>query len=192
MKRVIMAIMAVMAIATSMSARNKHIEIDLGLGTTFAHDKIANLSNDNAGFTLYGEARYAFSKVPLTVGVQAMRTIYWRDYHFEGGRGKCDVDFLSTNVMLTCDYYFKVHPKIKFFTGMGVGMCRIENGAGVDVRPDEFGVTIREDDSTSGTASFMPRAGVVFFDRLRLSIDYRFQEKANRGAYFTAGYVIRF
>lgn len=75
---------------------------------------------------------------------------------------------------------------------MGVGMCRIENGAGVDVRPDEFGVTIREDDSTSGTASFMPRAEVVFFDRLRLSIDYRFQEKANRGAYFTVGYVIRF
>lgn len=193
MKRILIVLMAIVAVAMNVQARDKHFQLELGLGTTFGCSKLTDFENDKLGASINGEIRYAFSKVPLTIGLNVSRTLYGREYVYytEWFRRSISWDFFYTNVLLTCDYYFNVHSDIKLFTGAGIGMCNIGLSSDIEIMPDTNGTALT-DSGTSGTASFAPRVGAVFFDKLRLTLGYKFQERANRGAFLTAGWVIRF
>ncbi len=94
--------------------------------------------------------------------------------------------------MITGDYYLEVNDKINLFAGAGLGYCKINNSKNVEISDADFGAISVGDDGPSGTAAFMPRVGVLFFNKIRLTVGYRFEEKANRSAFATAGFVFRF
>ena len=184
-------------IAMAASARDgsdKHWQVELGAGPTFGYSKVMGLSNNQAGATIFGEARYAFSKVPVSVGLQVATNLYARDYYSGGDEitGASGIDFFSTNIMITGDYYLEVNDKINLFAGAGLGYCKINNSKNVEISDADFGAISVGDDGPSGTAAFMPRVGVLFFNKIRLTVGYRFEEKANRSAFATAGFVFRF
>lgn len=184
-------------IAMAASARDgadKHWQVELGAGPTFGYSKVMGLSNNQAGATIFGEARYAFSKVPVSVGLQVATNLYARDYYSGGDViiGASGIDFFSTNIMITGDYYLEVNDKINLFAGAGLGYCKINNSKNVEISDADFGAISVGDDGPSGTAAFMPRVGVLFFNKIRLTVGYRFEEKANRSAFATAGFVFRF
>lgn len=192
-----------LAAATSaIEAGNKHFELELGVGSSFGYENIKPMKN-RIGGNIYAEGRYAFSKVPLTLGVYASYNIYGRKYRHtfditdESGEAigevfrETTIDYFSSNFMLTCDYHFQVHPKIKLFAGAGIGFCHVDTSADATIDPDNIASTV-SDNGTSGTAAFMPRVGAEFFDHLRLTFGYKFQERANRSAFLSLGYVIRF
>ena len=184
-------------IAMAASARDgadKHWQVELGAGPTFGYSKVMGLSNNQAGATIFGEARYAFSKVPVSVGLQVATNLYSRDYYSGGDEitGASGIDFFSTNIMITGDYYLEVNDKINLFAGAGLGYCKINNSKNVEISDADFGAISVGDDGPSGTAAFMPRVGVLFFNKIRLTVGYRFEEKANRSAFATAGFVLRF
>ena len=184
-------------IAMAASARDgadKHWQVELGAGPTFGYSKVMGLSNTQAGATIFGEARYAFSKVPVSVGLQVATNLYARDYYSRGDEitGASGIDFFSTNIMITGDYYLEVNDKINLFAGAGLGYCKINNSKNVEISDADFGAISVGDDGPSGTAAFMPRVGVLFFNKIRLTVGYRFEEKANRSAFATAGFVFRF
>ena len=184
-------------IAMAASARDgadKHWQVELGAGPTFGYSKVMGLSNNQAGATIFGEARYDFSKVPVSVGLQVATNLYARDYYSGGDViiGASGIDFFSTNIMITGDYYLEVNDKINLFAGAGLGYCKINNSKNVEISDADFGAISVGDDGPSGTAAFMPRVGVLFFNKIRLTVGYRFEEKANRSAFATAGFVFRF
>ena len=195
-------VLLLVAATSAIEAGNKRFELELGIGSTFGYDKIKPLKNQIGG-NIYAEGRYNLSKVPITLGLYASYNIYGRKFrHYsditdDSGEtigqmfGETNIDYMSTNIMLTCDYIFNVHPKIKLLAGAGIGICHIDTSADATVEADFFGSTVA-DDGTSGTAAFMPRVGAVFFDRLRLTFGYKLQERANRSAFLSLGYVIRF
>ena len=190
----IFAAFSVIAMAASAwDGENKHWQIELGAGPTFGYSTVSGLSNKGAGATIFGEARYAFSKVPVTVGLQVATNLYARDYFSVGDViiGASGIDFFSTNFMLTGDYYFEVNNKINLFAGAGLGYCKINNSKEIEVDDSDFLISYG-DNGPSGTAAFMPRVGVLFFNKIRLTVGYRFEEKANRSAFATAGFVLRF
>ena len=170
-----------------------HIELELGLGTTFGYNNVRNLENQDLGFSLHTEGRYELRNVPLTVGAFASFGLNcrWYYYDFHGVPDRKTIDYYSGNFMATCDYNFRVHPKIKLFTGAGVGFCKYGTGANTtfSVRESDY---VYVDNKGSFSAAFMPRVGAVFFDRLRLTFGYKLQERANSSAFLNIGYVIRF
>ncbi|MGN0230430.1 MAG: outer membrane beta-barrel protein [Muribaculaceae bacterium] len=191
----IFAAFSVIAMAASAwDGDNKHWQMEFGAGPTFGYSKVLGLSNNGAGATIFGEARYAFSKVPVTVGLQLATNLYARDYFSVGDViiGASGIDFFSTNIMLTGDYYFEVNDKINLFAGAGLGYCKINNSKDVEISDADFGAISVGDDGASGTVSFMPRVGVLLFNKIRLTVGYRFEEAANRSAFATAGFVLRF
>lgn len=191
----IFAAFSVIAVAASArDGADKHWQVELGAGPTFGYSKVMGLSNNQAGATIFGEARYAFSKVPVSVGLQVATNLYARDYYSGGDEitGASGIDFFSTNIMITGDYYLEVNDKINLFAGAGLGYCKINNSKNVEISDADFGAISVGDDGPSGTAAFMPRVGVLFFNKIRLTVGYRFEEKANRSAFATAGFVFRF
>ncbi len=191
----IFAAFSVIAVAASArDGADKHWQVELGAGPTFGYSKVMGLSNNQAGATIFGEARYAFSKVPVSVGLQVATNLYARDYYSGGDEitGASGIDFFSTNIMITGDYYLEINDKINLFAGAGLGYCKINNSKNVEISDADFGAISVGDDGPSGTAAFMPRVGVLFFNKIRLTVGYRFEEKANRSAFATAGFVFRF
>jgi len=196
MKRVILMFLAIICLTANAQSYSdgKHWHIEAGVGLAFGFDKIPKLTNQLPGYTFYAEGRYAFSKIPLTIGIQYAHNILNRNCEkmVDGIYSATTIDYTSNNLMLTCDYYFNPQSDVNLFAGFGVGICNIDIDAGAEITtsdPFVVGIAI---DGPSGTASFMPRVGAVIYDKIRLTLGYKFQERANRGLFVTAGYVFRF
>ncbi|MGN0229821.1 MAG: hypothetical protein ACI4BH_08440 [Muribaculaceae bacterium] len=194
----LVVILSVVALsASAWDGGKRHWQIELGVGPTFLANELDGFKNWIGG-VLYAEGRYAFSYVPVTVGIYVGRNVFDRRYSYretdENGvllsRGTADVNFWSTNYMVTADYYVDIKRNVQFFAGAAVGMCKVEFTKEVEVEPMEFGISIG-DKGTSGTAAFVPRIGVVV-NNLRLTLGYKLQEKANRAAFFSVGYIFKF
>lgn len=194
LRKLILVLLGAVAIsASAWDGDNKHWQVELGAGYTFGYDKIEPLTNKNYGRVLFAEMRYAFPKVPITMGMQVAGNFYSRECFTPGGVlfGQSGIGFFSANFMLTGDYYFKINEKVDWFAGMGLGYCKINNSKEIEVDDSDFLLSYG-DNGPSGTAAFMPRVGVIFFNTIRLTVGYRFEEKANRSAFATAGFVLRF
>lgn len=192
-----MLLSMVAMVAKSWDGDRKHFRVEVGLGPEFGANHVADLHNRIGGM-VYAEADYAFSAIPITVGLNVSRSVFSRQYKYrvndDSGmltmHGAADVNFWSTNYMVTADYYVDIKRNVQFFAGAAVGMCKVKFTNEVEVEPIEFGVTVG-DSGTSGTAAFVPRIGLIVTN-LRLTIGYKLQEKANRAAFLSAGYIFRF
>ena len=193
----IMLLSMVTMVAKPWDGDRKHFRIEVGLGPEFGASIVSDLYNRIGGM-VYAEADYAFSAIPVTVGFNVSKSVFLRQYKYrmtdDAGMltmwGAADVNFWSTNYMVTTDYYVDIKRNVQFFAGAAVGMCKVEFTKEVEVEPMEFGISIG-DKGTSGTAAFMPRIGVMV-NNLRLTLGYKLQEKANRAAFFSVGYIFRF
>ena len=127
------------------------------------------------GAAFYAEARYNVQLLPLDVGVQVGGTIFHRESDHAG-----QLKFRSWNVMAVADYNFRRRRNVSFFAGAGVGYAFLDNSAPVvfdDTQSNWGGFSTG---SRSGSLCFMPRIGVELFHHLRVTFDYKLQERANR------------
>ncbi|WP_300904538.1 outer membrane beta-barrel protein [uncultured Alistipes sp.] len=150
------------------------LEGEIGVGLSFGADKL-NFDKNRLGATFYAEARYNMQRVPLDVGVQVAGTIFHRESVDAG-----ELKFKTWNVMAVTDYNFRCHTKISFFAGMGLGYASLDHSAPIvfdDSQPNWGGFSTG---TKTGSFCFMPRVGVELFHHLRVTLDYKLQEKANR------------
>ncbi len=81
--------------------------------------------------------------------------------------------------MAVADYNFRRRRNVSFFAGAGVGYAFLDNSAPVvfdDTQSNWGGFSTG---SRSGSLCFMPRIGVELFHHLRVTFDYKLQERAN-------------
>lgn len=158
-------------------------EGEIGGGIPFGADKL-NFDKNKLGATLYVEARYNMQRVPLDVGVQVGGTIFHRESVNAG-----QLKFKTWNVMAVTDYNLRRHKKISFFAGIGLGYASLDHSAPItfdDLQPNWGGFSTG---TKTGSFCFMPRIGVELLHHLRVTFDYKLQEKANRHFGLTLGVV---
>ena len=161
----------------------RYLEGEVGVGISFGADKL-NFDRSELGAVLYAEARYNIQRIPLDVGVQVGGTIFHRE-SFNAGR----LDFKTENILVVTDYNFRRYNKISFFTGIGLGYATLDNSLPIsfdDSKPNWGGFLTGY---KKGSFCFMPRIGVELFHHLRMTFDYKLQEKANRHFGFSLGVV---
>lgn len=159
------------------------IEGEIGGGFSFGADKL-NFDKNKLGATFYAEARYNMQRVPLDVGVQVGGTIFHRESVNAG-----QLKFKTWNVTAVTDYNFRRYKKISFFAGIGLGYASLDNSAPItfdDSQPNWGGFSTG---TKTGSLCFMPRIGVELLHRLRVTLDYKLQEKANRHFGLSLGVV---
>ncbi len=108
-----------------------------------------------------------------------------------GGKAKNRLDGYETSQILAtlyCDYSYRTQ-NITFFAGLGLGIGYIDDETLPlyhDYSDDEW-----SDNETAAFNQFLfsPRAGIELWDRLRLSVDWRFM---SRKEYSTMGLNIGF
>ena len=168
---------------SSINQRIRYLEGEVGVGISFGADKL-NFDRSELGAVLYTEARYNIQRIPLDVGVQVGGTIFHRE-SFNAGR----LDFKTENILVVTDYNFRRYNKISFFTGIGLGYATLDNSLPIsfdDSKPNWGGFLTGY---KKGSFCFMPRIGVELFHHLRMTFDYKLQEKANRHFGFSLGVV---
>lgn len=156
---------------------------EIGGGLSFGADRL-NFDRSNPGAAFYAEARYNVQLLPLDVGVQVGGTIFHRESDHAG-----QLKFRSWNVMAVADYNFRRQRNVSFFAGAGVGYAFLDNSAPVvfdDTQSNWGGFSTG---SRSGSLCFMPRIGVELFHHLRVTFDYKLQERANRHFGLSLGVV---
>lgn len=159
------------------------IEGEIGGGFSFGADKL-NFDKNKLGATFYAEARYNLQRIPLDVGVQAGGTIFHRESVNAG-----QLKFKTWNVTAVADYNFRRYKKIAFFAGIGLGYASLDHAAPItfdDSQPNWGGFSAG---TKTGSFCFMPRIGVELLHHLRVTLDYRLQEKANRHFGLSLGVV---
>ena len=135
--------------------------------------------------SLLAEVRYNLASLPLDVGVQVSGSMFHREV-----QSTRSLKFKSLNVLAVADVNIFRARAISIFAGAGFGYALCGETAPVtfDNSQGEWGGF-----STGGEKSgicFVPRVGVELFHRLRVTFDYRLQEKANRHFDVTLGFVI--
>lgn len=132
------------------------------------------------GLGVVGELRYNFPGIPIDIGIQGRGQIWGRqslsesasdEYKYAGEK----LNYLSANVLLVSDYNFRRGQAVSMFVGAGVGMAFIEENS--SLTRAGYGVYVGSGKSKS--FCFMPRVGAEFFNRLRLTLFYQFEDKAN-------------
>ena len=189
MRKVILmlCLMAAMC-AGSASAQGKHFAFEFGAGMNFGLADLGKdkFSGNKSSADLYAELRYRIKQSPFEVGLYVGENLLLR----ESLRGN-NYDFFSTNIMLTSNYNHVLNDKFTLFGGVGVGMCTIDSSADIEYEGSDMFSEAYSDNGPSGSFAFMPRVGVQFW-KLRLTMGYKFQVKANRHAFATLGFSFRF
>ena len=159
------------------------IEGEIGGGFSFGADKL-NFDKNKLGATFYAEARYNMQRVPLDIGVQAGGTIFHRESVNAG-----QLKFRTWNVMAESDYNFRRCKKISLFAGIGLGYASLDNSAPITFDDSQSNWGGFSTGTRTGSLCFMPRIGVELFHHLRVTLDYKLQEKANRHFGLSLGVV---
>ncbi len=166
------------------SGRFGHIEGELEIGIPFGLSKLC-FDRIETGGSLSAELRFAFERIPMNIGVLVGMTNFFRNSDYAG-----DEEFRSYNYMIVGDYKFKQYKYISFFAGAGLGIASLNTASPIGI--DD---TISPWHSITGGNSksafcFMPRLGVQFFKRIRITADLKLQEKANNNFNISIGYII--
>ena len=179
--------------------------IELGASLDFLQDKLPQFHHNKLGAGLYFETRYRIGETPIDVGLygswsavpRVHRTTFSGEIFDENGQpignikgyGEGDVGFSAANVMATVGYNHRFSRHCEGFVGAGIGICSYQDGKNWEViDEDEISFTTVEHGGTS--LALMPRVGVQLFNHLRLTAGYKFQEKGNRHAFVSVGFVI--
>ena len=161
----------------------RRIEGEIGLGLVFATGKL-QFDRVNTGATGHIELRYNLRRQPIDVGVQVSGAIFHRESDMAGR-----LKFRGWNLLAVSDYNYRRGRRVSLFGGLGLGYASIINSAPItfDNTQPHWG-RISTGDKT-GSFCVMPRIGVEFFNHLRLTLDYKWQEKANCHFSLTLGGV---
>lgn len=190
MKRLLLlSIMSCFACCLPATAANpgrnvRALEVEIGAGALFGGEKL-DFDKNRMGVSLLAEARYNMASLPLDVGVQVSGSMFHREV-----QSTRSLKFKSLNVLAVADVNIFRARAISIFAGAGFGYALCGETAPVtfDNSQGEWGGF-----STGGEKSgicFVPRVGVELFHRMRVTFDYRLQEKANRHFDVTLGFVI--
>lgn len=159
------------------------LEGEIGGGFSFGADKL-NFDKNKLGATFYAEGRYNMRRVPLDVGVQAGGTIFHRESVNAG-----QLKFRTWNVMAVTDYNFRRYKNISLFAGVGLGYASLDHSAPITFDDSQSNWGGFSTGTRTGSFCFMPRIGVELFHHLRVTLDYKLQEKANRHFGLSLGVV---
>ena len=159
------------------------LEFEIGAGLLVGADRL-NFDNTRTGASFFAEGRYNLPRIPVDIGVQVNGSIFHRESEQAG-----ELKFKAWNVLAVSDYNFFRTSRVSLFAGAGFGYAYLEETAPIsfdDTQPNWVGFS-----SAGGLRGvcFMPRAGAEFFHRLRITFDYRLQEKANRHCNLSLGFV---
>lgn len=157
----------------------RSIEVEVGGGAILGAGKL-NFDKAKPGGMGFGEIRYNFRRQPIDVGVQVSGNVFNRSSRETGNLG-----FTSVNCLVVSDYNFRRTKNISLFTGLGLGLAWHENSAPITYI-GETGYIIG---GANKSFCFMPRVGAEFFHRLRITLNYKLEEKANRHFNISAGIV---
>lgn len=158
-------------------------EAEIGTGITFGGDRL-NFDRICPGASFLVEGRYNFTRVPVDVGLQVNASLFQRESKYAG-----EMRFKSWNILAVSDYNFFRTNRISLFAGAGFGYAYHKESAPIlfdNTQPNWGGFSSGGDQHG---VCFMPRIGAEFFHHLRLTFDYRVQEKANRHWNLTVGFV---
>lgn len=159
------------------------IEGEVGAGFTFGADKL-NFDKNRIGATFYAEGRYNLRQFPIDVGIQVAGSIFYRESNHAG-----DLKFKTWNVLAVSDYNVVLGRKVSFFAGIGLGYASLGNSAPITFDDSQTNWAGFSTGDKTGSFCFMPRVGIELFHHLRLTFDYRLQEKANRHFGISLGVV---
>lgn len=160
------------------------IEGEIGFGIRFGAPKLG--FDETIGFTCQIEMRYNLPRLPLDFGIQASMGTLNRfrspiDPSLPSWLRDDDVWIKSWNVLVVSDYTWRRTKRVSFFAGLGLGYAHFDATAPISeyVSEDPYYYALSAGDPKNGIC-VMPRIGIEFFHHLRLTLDYKFQERANR------------
>lgn len=158
------------------------LELEIGAGAVFGSDKL-NFDKNRMGISALVEARYNLTSLPLDVGLQINGGLFHRDI-----QSSRSLKFRSLNVLAVADVNLFRARTISLFAGAGFGYALYGETAPIAFDSSQEWSGFETGGGKSGIC-FMPRVGVELFHRLRVTFDYRWQEKANRHFDVTLGFV---
>ncbi len=159
------------------------LEFEVGAGILVGADKL-NFDNSRTGASFFVEGRYNLPRIPVDIGVQVNGSIFHRESEQAG-----ELKFKAWNILAVSDYNFFRTSRVSLFAGVGFGYAYLEETAPIsfdDTQRNRLGF-FSAGERHGGC--FVPRVGVEFFHRLRITFDYRLQEKANRHCNLSLGFV---
>jgi len=188
MKKLLLLLVLFLIPVVHLSAQNYNnvrlVEFELGMGPNIGNKY--NGAKSEIGGQFLAEIRLNMKESPIDAGLQLSLSFLSRK-----GTSTYYYDHSISHTILTTyvDYNFRKWKRMSLFGGFGIGFAFVDNG---------YDTTIpgSQDDFTVLDRSFLlsPRIGVEFFNRVRLTIDYKMLSKeyayfgASVGFVFGGGY----
>lgn len=153
------------------------LEVEIGVGVAMGADNL-KFDKTKAGFNALAEVRYN-SRYGIDIGLQASINGFNRQT-----LNKEALKFLSKNAFLVLDYNLFQDKGITLFFGAGAGIAWTKNTGESTIAGDESFL------GKGHSFCVMPRVGIELFHRIRVTLDYKFTNKANRNFGLSAGFVL--
>lgn len=153
-------------------------EFEIGGGIALGSGKLSDLNlkwdKNNPGYSLHGELRYNFARLPLDIGARFSSSFFNRDL----GDIFQNADFKAINLMGFVDYNLFRRSKFSLFLGAGFGYAGLDTSHLATLDDQRPGLKEFIKDNSEGAFCMMPRVGVELFHRLRLTLGYLYQGNA--------------
>jgi opacity protein-like surface antigen len=166
MKRLLFVLFALLPMCSfAQEVEVRRVEGSISLGASFFEDSFYESTAGEIGLLSSVELRYNFRSVPMDVGVMSMLDIRGGDCELCNGSWENNLSFLAV-----ADYNFRRGKRVSYFAGVGVGATFY--------------------DANTTKLCFMPRVGMEFFNRLRLTMAYMAGPNAKNTLNLTLGVAI--
>ena len=166
MKRLLFVLFALLPMCSfAQEIEVRRVEGSISLGASFFEDSFYESTAGEIGLLSSVELRYNLRSVPMDVGIMSVVDIRGGDCELCNGSWEGDLSFLAVS-----DYNFHRGRKVSYFVGAGVG------------------ATFYNVDTTK--LCVMPRVGMEFFNRMRLTMAYMVGPNAKNTLNLTLGVAI--
>ena len=166
MKRLLFVLFALLPMCSfAQEVEVRRVEGSISLGASFFEDSFYESTAGEIGLLSSVELRYNLRSVPMDVGVMSMQDIRGGDCELCNGSWENNLSFLAVT-----DYNFRRGKRVSYFAGVGVGAA------------------FYNADTTK--LCFMPRVGMEFFNRMRLTMAYMVGPNAKNTLNLTLGVAI--
>jgi hypothetical protein len=150
---------------------------NIGIAFGNPKDTKGNIVRDQPGLSLGTELRTKMLDDKFSPGLQFTYT-GWNRYSSEGGYTQHQKSFIF---MAVSDYNFtEILSKIMPFAGVGLGVSMLDSQAKNDESVD----------NKKTYFAFSPRVGIEFYNKIRLTGEYKYQGKENSFFNVKLGFVI--
>ena len=179
MRRVILLLVAMLS-TTSVFAQSYltartvgAVEVELSVGLATASNRVAAFGRSNPGVEVAAEVRYNFAQSPVDLGLSLSLCSFSRSRSTNSALEKYNFD--SQSLLITADYNFFQTRRTSLYVGGGAGVAWCGRLA---------------DDTRHGVAPcVMPRVGVELAEHVRITLGYKFCERANNHLLLGVGFA---